>query len=328
MDNDIAVFLDLDNVVIGAKEVNLNFDINLVLDRICALTDGRLVLRRSYGDWRQRADLTKSLASAGFELQSAVRLSSNSKNLADMQLTVDAMSTLVDLHNFKTYVLITGDRDFAPLVQALRKRGKQVIGVGVRHTTSQNLARLCDHYIYYDELDEAARELLEDQVEELLQRALDQLLKEETRVPASLLKQRMQALSKGAFIRSTQGKRNFRKLLGDYPEIVKLQQEGTTLFVCRTGESLPETPQARQAPHPLEDDKVEALLKQALDDLLQENDHVRASLLKQRMQELSDGAFAEAQQGYKSFRKFLEQYKDLVKVEQERSTLYSSRINA
>jgi hypothetical protein len=266
------------------------------------------------------------LASAGFELQSAVRLSSNSKNLADMQLTVDAMSTLVDRHNFQTYVLITGDRDFAPLVQALRKRGKQVIGVGLRHTTSQNLARLCDHYVYYDELDAAARELLVDQVEELLQRALDQLLQDETRVPASLLKQRMQALSKGAFSRSAQGKRNFRKLLTDYPEIVEFQQEGTTLYVCRPGETLPDTPKADQAPRSLEDDQVEALLKEALDELLQDKDRVRASLLKQRMQDLSNGTFSEAEQGYKSFLKFLEQYKDLVEVNQERSTLYISRI--
>ena len=124
MNNDIAVFLDLDNLVIGAGEAELTFDINLVLVHLQASTEGRIVLRRAYGDWRQKADLTKELAAAGFELQSAVRLSSNSKNLADMQMTVDAMSTLIDRQNFETYVLVTGDRDFAPLVQALQKRGQ------------------------------------------------------------------------------------------------------------------------------------------------------------------------------------------------------------
>ena len=168
MNNDIAVFLDLDNLVIGAGEAELTFDINLVLVHLQASTEGRIVLRRAYGDWRQKAELTKELAAAGFELQSAVRLSSNSKNLADMQMTVDAMSTLIDQQNFETYVLVTGDRDFAPLVQALQKRGKLVIGVGIQHATSTSLANLCDRYIYYDELADSARKMLEEQLEELL----------------------------------------------------------------------------------------------------------------------------------------------------------------
>jgi uncharacterized LabA/DUF88 family protein len=322
MNNDIAIFLDLDNLVIGAVEANLTFDIDLVLNHIDSIIDGRIVLRRAYGDWRQRANLTKKLATAGFELQSAVRLSANSKNLADMQMVVDAMSTLIDRQNFQTYVLITGDRDFAPLVQALRKRGKQVIGVGIGHATSKHLAQLCDRFVYYDQLSDAARELLEGQLEDLLRRALDQLLLEEDRVPASLLKQRLQSLSRGAFGRSPQGRRSFHKLLAEYPSIVHMQQEGTTLFVSRPGKYGSPEIEGSRSPKLLSDDEVETLLRDSLSELLESNTHVRASLLKQRMQDLSHGAFSETLQGDKNFRKFLDRFRDIVRVEQEGSTLY------
>jgi hypothetical protein len=322
MNNDIAIFLDLDNLVIGAAEANLTFDIDLVLTHIDSIIDGRIVLRRAYGDWRQRANLTKKLATAGFELQSTVRLSVNSKNLADMQMVVDAMSTLIDRQNFQTYVLITGDRDFAPLVQALRKRGKQVIGVGIGHATSKHLAQLCDRFVYYDQLSDAARELLEGQLEDLLRRALDQLLQEEERVPASLLKQRLQSLSRGAFGRSPHGRRSFHKLLAEYPSIVRMQQEGTTLFVSRPGaDSSPEIA-GIHPPKQLSDDEVETLLRDSLSELLESSTHVRASLLKQRMQDLSHGAFSETLQGDKNFRKFLDRFRDIVRVEQVGSTLY------
>jgi len=152
MVKDVAVFLDLDNLIIAARQVNVPFDINLILEHLKKLTDGRIVLRRAYGDWRQTQKVPEDLALAGFELQSIVRLSNVSKNLADMQMVVDAMETLIDGHEFSTYVLMTGDRDFTPLVQTLRKRGRVVIGVGFRHTASRSLVHLCDDYVYYEDL--------------------------------------------------------------------------------------------------------------------------------------------------------------------------------
>lgn len=325
MNNDVAVYLDLDNLLIGAVEANLRFDIDLILRHIKALTGGRLVLRRAYGDWRQRANMTRSLAATGFELQSTVRLGSNSKNLADMQMVVDAMGTLVDGQNLTTYVLITGDRDFAPLVQALRRRGKQVIGAGVKHTTSQRLVELCDDYIYYDNIAAEANQQIDQQMGDLIKRALDQLLQDKSRVPASLLKQRVQALSKGSFSHSPQGKRSFAKVLADYPEIVQLEQEGTTLFARRPGTVSPQLQPVPQPARRLSDSEVRQLLQSALDSLLQDRSHVRASLLKQQMQDLSQGAFDETLQGDKTFRKFLDRYQDLVTLEQEGSTIYILR---
>jgi hypothetical protein len=322
MNNDVAIFLDLDNVVIGSIEAKIKFDVNLVVEKIRSMTDGRIVMRRAYGDWRQRANMTKELASAGFDLQSTVRLSSNSKNLADMQMVVDALGTLIDGHVFRTYVLITGDRDFAPLVQELRKRGKHVIGSGVNHTTSRRLAALCDQFIFYDDLVQESHHLQEDQVSDLLERALDQLLQDKSRVPASLLKQRMQALSRGSFARSRQGKASFRKMLAEYPQIARVQQEGTTIYIQRPDDNLPPQPDMARAARKMSSDEIEKLLKQALDESLQDQDQVRASLLKQRMQALSNGEFDETLQGDKNFRKFLDRFQHQIRIDQEGSTIY------
>lgn len=324
MDNDVAIFLDLDNIVIGAVEANLTFDINIILDEIRSRTNGRVVLRRAYGDWRQREHLTKELASAGFELQSTVRLNNASKNLADMQMVVDSMGTLIDGQSFDVYVLITGDRDFVPLVQALRKRGKQVIGMGVRHTSSGSLVNLCDDYMYYDDLAATALKLAEEQVVDLLKRALEQLIQTEDNVPASLLKQRMQALSKGAFNRSPQGKGSFSKFLHSYPTVVGTYQEETTLFVCRPSAKSDRT-EVVNVFQPLTEEGIEELLEKALSELDVEEGKVRASLLKQHMQRLSGGAFNESKHGNNSFRKFLECYQHIVHIEQEGTTLYVSR---
>jgi len=232
MTNDIAIFLDLDNLVIGAKQANLPFDINLILTHIKELTNGRIVLRRSYGDWRQSQKLMQDLATAGFNTQSAVRLNNYSKNLADMQIVVDTMDTLVDGHHYSTYVLMTGDRDFTPLVQTLRKRGKRVIGVGIKDATSQSFASLCDQYVYYETLVPTA-DLTEPQIEALLIKALNEKLKNQPRVRASVLNQRMQDLSRGAFDKSAYPERNFAKFLARFPHLARVEQETSTTYVSR-----------------------------------------------------------------------------------------------
>ncbi|GJM40416.1 MAG: hypothetical protein DHS20C20_06980 [Ardenticatenaceae bacterium] len=230
--NDVAVLLDLDNLVIGTKQINLTFDINLVLAHIKEITNGRIVLRKSYGDSRQDQQLIRELATAGFDTRNAVRLNNFSKNLADMQIVVDTMETLLDGQNFSTYVLMTGDRDFTPLVQALRKRGKQVIGMGLKHTTSQSLANLCDQYIYYEDI-VPTPELNETQVKELLNKSLQQLFANNDRVRASVLKQHMSESSKGAFDKSSYAEGSFRKFLETHPDLVNVEQVETTIYVTR-----------------------------------------------------------------------------------------------
>lgn len=237
MTNDVAVFLDLDNLVIGARQANLTFDINLILDRIEAVTNGRIVLQRAYGDWRANKDVLRSLTAAGFVTQATVALNNFNKNLADIQIVVEAMETLADGRDYSIYVFITGDRDFTPLVQTLRKRGKQVIGVGVKHTTSDNLVSHCDQYIYYEELVPTS-ELKEGDVEQLLIQARDNLLKDVAHERVSVLKQEMTTLSRNMFSNASYSESSFSKFLASYPHVLRLIQEDTTVYF-----GYPEKPQ-------------------------------------------------------------------------------------
>lgn len=233
MANDIAVFLDLDNMVIGARDANINFDINLLINQIKERTGGRVVLRRAYsGNLRQDQKLMKELATAGFTMQAAVPLNNFGKNLIDMYLVVDSMDTLVDGQEYSTYVLVTGDRDFVPLIHALRRRGKHVIGVGLKHTTSESLMGLCDEYIYYEEM-LPAPPLSESEAEKLLVKAVDGVLAGDERVRASVVKERMIELSGGQFGRFQYSDTSFTKFLGRYPGHIVLEKDGTTTYVRR-----------------------------------------------------------------------------------------------
>lgn len=234
MANDVAVFLDLDNLVIGARDANLNFDINLLIAHIKERTGGRVVLRRAYsGNLRQDQKLMKELATAGFTMQSAVPLNNFGKNLIDMYLVVDTMDTLVDGQEYSIYVLVTGDRDFVPLIHALRRRGKHVIGVGLKHTTSESLMGLCDEYIYYEEM-LPAPPLSEKEAEALLGQAINSLLAGDERVRASVVKERMIELTGGQFGRFQYSDTSFTKFLGRHAERITLEREGTTTYVRRT----------------------------------------------------------------------------------------------
>lgn len=340
MNNDAAIFLDLDNVAIGSAEAYIRFDVNLIIEHVREITQGRVVLRRAYADWRQKQRLIKDLAAAGFELQSTVRLGAADKNLADMQITVDAMETLIDGHQLNTYVLVTGDRDFMPLVHCLRKRGKQVIGIGLKPSSSRNLVTLCDQYIYYEDLKRPEHELPRPQkergmdLEKLLAAALDDLGgAEEGRIAASLVKQRMQMLSDNAFGDTPSGKGNFREFLSRYPHLLTVELDDTTLYATASAET--ERPPARPASQDkpqnggesrrMSDQEVKTLLQQAADEALKSEERALASLFKSRLQEMSDGAFDEGRQGDKTFRKFLERHPQIVGVEIEESNLYVTR---
>ncbi len=318
MSNDVAILLDLDNAVIGAAEANLIFDINLLLEYVKKLTGGRIVYRRSYGDWRQHHSLPKTLAAAGFEMQTTVN--QMSKNLADMQMVVDAMETLIEGHDFDTYVLVTGDRDFMPLVQALRRRGKVVIGIGVKHTSSRNLSNLCDKFVFYEDV-VAGMQLQENQVTELLEEALAELLEARDRAPASALKQLLQDKSSDGFGQSRFGKMSFTRFLEEYPDLVTLVREETTVYVTQPGRAAV-VAEAPPTPETLSETEMVALLREALRTTLNGHDRVRASVLKEALQQLSDGRFDEGAQGAASFSTLLRKYPDVVELQQKGSTLY------
>ena len=229
---DIALFLDLDNFTIGVKHASLNFNIDLLLTYLEDVLDGRVVLRRAYSDSRQNNKLLRQLATVGFVIQSAVDVSGYGKNLADMQIVVDAIETLLSGKIYDTYVLVTGDRDFTPLVQCLRQHGKQVIGIGVKHTASYSLTHLCDNYIYYKDI-ASFHQHSDMSVRELLVRVLDELLPSVGRIQASMVKQRMNELSNNRFDHTVYTNGNFTQFLKDYPDLLEIYHEDTTTYVYK-----------------------------------------------------------------------------------------------
>lgn len=232
MTQDIALFLDLDNLLIGASEAGLPFDPELIVEHIKSVTNGRVVLRRAYGDYRQHSQVPRQLAQAGFELQAVVRLNSSDKNLADIQMVADAIETLVNGYKrFNTYVIVTGDRDFIPLVQVLRRHNKIVLGLGVRHTTNSSLTSLCDNYLYYDDLTSARLAISDEQMRDWMQAATRLAFQNQTRIQASLFRDHLQKVSNNLFAASPHGKQGLGKVLEQYPDIVHLERDGTTLYV-------------------------------------------------------------------------------------------------
>ena len=243
MANDVAIFLDLDNLVIGARDANLNFDVSLIIDDVKRRTGGRVVLRRAYsGNLRQDQKLMKDIATAGFTMQSAVPLNNFGKNLIDMYMVVDTMDTLVDGQEYSTYVLVTGDRDFLPLIHALRRRGKHVIGIGLKHTTSDSLMGLCDEYVYYEDL-LPAPPLSEAEAEALLTKAIDGLLAGDERVRASVVKERMIELSAGQFGRLQYTDTSVSKFLSRHPGRLVVEKDGTTTYVRRAAQPVAPRPE-------------------------------------------------------------------------------------
>ncbi len=147
--HDLAVFLDFENVALGLpRRGEDSFDIHRVLQRL--LEKGNILVRRAYADWSRFSKFVKSFHEAGIELIEIPRRSDSGENSADIRLCVDAMDLCYAKEHIDTFVIVSGDSDFSPLVSKLRENGKHVIGLGVRGTTSDLLVANCDEFIFYE----------------------------------------------------------------------------------------------------------------------------------------------------------------------------------
>ena len=153
----LAIFCDYENVAIGARDAKYpDFDINLCLERL--LDKGKIVVKKAYSDWERYKGARRSLHEASFELIEIPHVSYSGKNSADIRLVVDALDLCYTKQHVGTFVIISGDSDFSPLVSKLRENDKQVVGLGVKHSTSDLLVENCDEFIYYDDIVREARE--------------------------------------------------------------------------------------------------------------------------------------------------------------------------
>jgi len=150
-DATMAVFLDLENIALGARDANYpSFDIEKVLERL--LLKGHIVVKKAYCDFDRYKDFKRSLHEAAFELIEIPHVRQSGKNSADIRMVVDALDLCYTKEHVDTFIIISGDSDFSPLVSKLRENDKTVIGVGVKNSTSDLFINNCDEFIYYDDL--------------------------------------------------------------------------------------------------------------------------------------------------------------------------------
>jgi uncharacterized protein (TIGR00288 family) len=147
----IAIFCDFENVAIGVRDAKFEeFDIQLVLARL--LNKGKIVVKKAYADWDRYKPARRALHEAAFELIEIPHVSYSGKNSADIRLVVDALDLCYTKGHVDVFAIVSGDSDFSPLVSKLRENDKQVIGMGVKNSSSDLLIDNCDEFIYYDDL--------------------------------------------------------------------------------------------------------------------------------------------------------------------------------
>ncbi|MGB5103350.1 MAG: NYN domain-containing protein [Steroidobacteraceae bacterium] len=147
----IAVFCDFENVALGVRDAKYSrFDIGKVLEKL--LLKGSIVVKKAYCDWERYKEFKGPMHEASFELIEIPHVRMSGKNSADIRMVVDALDLCYTKAHVDTFVIVSGDSDFSPLVSKLRENNKLVIGVGVKSSTSDLLIANCDEFIYYDDL--------------------------------------------------------------------------------------------------------------------------------------------------------------------------------
>jgi uncharacterized protein (TIGR00288 family) len=225
----LAMFVDLENLAMGFQNSRkTRFEIQKVLERL--VEKGKVIVKKAYADWSRYQGYTAPFHEAAIELIEIPKRSQTGKNSADIRLVVDAMDLAWSKPHVDTFVIVSGDSDFSPLVSKLKENGKHVIGLGMKGSTSELLRDNCDEFIYYEDLERQEQDeqqlttnlnLLPDLPERqrelfgLLIEACNALRRENHEVLyASMIKDTMKR-KKPSFDESYYGYRSFTHLLED-----------------------------------------------------------------------------------------------------------------
>ena len=217
--SELAVFIDFENLVLGLKgRRDQVFDIHKVMERL--LEKGNIIVKRAYADWSRFTSYSRSFHEVAIELTEIPKRQSTGKNSADIRLAVDAMDLCYAKEHIDTFVILSGDSDFSPLVSKLRENGKRVIGLALRGSTSDLLVSNCDEFIFYESIQppRAKSEGLPEDKEGILTLVTDTVtaLLREGRDPiqASLIKDTIKR-KQPSFTEADYGYRSFTELMED-----------------------------------------------------------------------------------------------------------------
>src|ERR1700678_1828565 len=158
----LAVFIDFENLALGFQSRRDKFEIERVLERL--VEKGKIIAKKAYADWSRFKEYTAPLHECAIELVEIPRRSQTGKNSADIRLCVDAMDLAYAKEHIDTFVIVSGDSDFSPLVSKLKELGKHVIRLGLAEATSDLLRDNCDEFIYYDDLGSTGSTVLPGQI--------------------------------------------------------------------------------------------------------------------------------------------------------------------
>ena len=240
----LAVFIDFENLALGFKNRKKieKFEIEIILARL--VEKGKVIVKKAYADWASYAKYKEELHAAAIELIEIPKRRMTGKNSADIRLCVDAMDMSYAKEHIDTFVIVSGDSDFSPLVSKLKENGKQVIGIGMRDSTSDLLSDNCDEFIFYEDLEQASQmtppQITSDLPEEkreafkLLFDSITALRRENKEILwSSMIKQTMQR-KRPSFNESTIGYRSFSEMLQDcakrnYLQVSKDSKSGTLI---------------------------------------------------------------------------------------------------
>ena len=267
--HDLAVFIDFENIALGLRgRADATFDVHKVIQRLLEI--GNVLVKRAYADWSRFGYYTRPFHEAAIELIEIPRRGDAGKNSADIRLCVDAMDLCYAKGHVDTFVIVSGDSDFSPLVSKLRENGKRVIGLGLRGSTSNLLVANCDEFIYYESIDrhvpppkpapaqngqngqkgstdkEALRKLVAQTVSALLREGRDP-------IQASLVKDTIKRKDP-SFNETEYGCRSFTEVLEDAQEqglitMIKDARSGTYLVsLPKPAEGAAPSPDAAAAP--------------------------------------------------------------------------------
>jgi uncharacterized protein (TIGR00288 family) len=230
----LAVFIDFENLAIGferdrapggqprRKKVDELLDVNAILERL--VEKGKVIVKRAYADWGRFEKYREVMHDSGVQMMEIPERGKMGKNHADIQLCVDAMDMCYSKEHVDTFVIVSGDSDFTPLVGKLKENGKSVIGLGMKESTSDLLASSCDEFIYYEDLGKGAAEptvatteipKAKQPVMKLLVESIQALQRENKDVMYSSLVKDTMKRKQPAYSESSYGYRTFQAVLED-----------------------------------------------------------------------------------------------------------------
>ena len=232
----LALFIDFENIALGFQKGKgkVRFEIGKVLERL--VEKGNVIVKKAYADWTRFPEYKHPLHEAAIELIEIPKRSQTGKNSADIRLCVDAVDLSYAKEHIDTFVIMSGDSDFSPLVSKLKENGKSVIGMGVKGSTSDLLIGNCDEFIYYEDLDRPSGQppavhgaVPTDKREafQLLIDSIQALMRENKEVLYSSMVKDTMKRKRPSFSESYHGYRTFQQLLEDAQEagLIKLRTD-------------------------------------------------------------------------------------------------------